>query len=187
MSKAFVKESDVELADDLDDDESALPAGSGGKNYITPQGFKKLQDELYNLKHKERPAMTETVAWAASNGDRSENADYHYGKKKLREIDKRIRFLGKRIDSAEIVDPTKVNSDQVLFGATVLIKDEDGTEKTYRIVGIDESNIDLGKISWISPLATALFKARVGDYVTFRIPKGVRDVEILKITYEEIP
>jgi len=185
MSKAFTKEDpDVEL-DDEDEDETS-PAPHGTKNYITPAGFKRLQDELYELKHVERPKVTEVVAWAAGNGDRSENADYQYGKRRLREIDRRIRFLTKRIDAAEIVEYTKNSSDQVFFGATVTIRDEDDSLKTYSIVGIDESDLEKGKISWISPLANALFKARVGDWVTFKTPKGTREVEIVEVSYKPI-
>ena len=167
--------------DDLDDDVPAIPAGS--KNYITPDGFKKLQDELVALKTKDRPHYVEIVAWAASLGDRSENADYHYGKRKLAQIDKRIRFISKRIDIAEIVDPKLIKDTVVRFGATVTILDEDGVEKTYKIVGIDEINLENGFISWISPLANALFKSSVGDFVTFKTPKGSREVEIINIEY----
>lgn len=181
MSKAFTKEPDPDL--DLDDEEEEESTPRGVKNYITPAGFKKLQDELQHLKHVERPKVCDVVAWAASNGDRSENADYQYGKKKLREIDRRMRFLTKRLDSAEIVDYTKNTSDQVFFGATVTIRDEDDNEKIYSIVGIDEIDLDRGRISWISPLANALFKARVGDWVTFKTPKGTREVEIVSISY----
>lgn len=184
MSKAFTKENDGEDIPEDEEERSSIPAG--GKNYISPAGFKRLQEEFYDLKHKQRPAMTETVAWAASNGDRSENADYHYGKRKLREIDRRLRYLSKQIDAAEVVDPLKIKSDQVLFGATVTIRDEDDNERTYQIVGADEIDIDKGKISWISPLANALFKAKVGDWVTFRSPKGVREIEVVEIRYLEI-
>lgn len=186
MSKAFTKEPDN--LDDLEDDEPAAPAMPGGaKNYITPQGFKRLQDELNDLLHRQRPEMTDVVAWAASNGDRSENADYQYGKRKLREIDRRIRFLSKRLDAAEVVDPTKNRSDQVFFGATVTIRDEDDSEKTYSIVGVDEIDVERGRISWVSPIASALLKARVGDWVTFRTPKGVREVEVIDVKYVELP
>ena len=184
MSKAFTKEPDPDFELDDEDEEDAAP--SGGKNYMTPEGFKRLQDELQNLKHVERPKMTDIVAWAASNGDRSENADYHYGKKKLREMDRRIRYLTKRIDSAEVVEYTKNTSDQVFFGSTVTIRDEDDTEKTYSIVGIDEIDLERGRISWISPLANALFKARVGDWVTFKTPKGTREVEIVALDYRKL-
>jgi transcription elongation factor GreB len=158
-----------------------------GKNYITPGGYRKLQEEFRHLKSKERPEVVEVVAWAASNGDRSENADYHYGKRRLREIDRRLGFLSGRIENAEIVDPLSISSDRVLFGATVRILDEDDTEKTYIIVGADESDPDRGRISWLSPLAKALFKARVGDFATVRSPQGERDVEIISIDYVEVP
>jgi transcription elongation factor GreB len=185
MSKAFTKEHDTE--DDLDEDDLPAPVTPTGKNYMTPAGAKKLQDELRELRYKIRPEVTQTVAWAAGNGDRSENGDYLYGKKRLREIDRRIRFLSKRLDIVEIVDPLKVNSDQVLFGATVTIRDEEDREKTYSIVGIDETDLSQGRISWISPLASALFKAREGDIVTFRSPKGPQEIEIVGIRYVELP
>ena len=185
MSKAFTNEQDPP---EDDDDESAGPAVPAGvKNYITPGGAKRLQEELHRLKHKERPEVCAVVQWAAENGDRSENADYIYGKKRLREIDRRIRFLAKRLDNVEVVDPTAIpNKEQVFFGATVVIRDEDGNEKTYAIVGIDETNVERGRISWISPLANALFKGRAGDIVSFRSPKGPRELEILDIRYTDI-
>ncbi len=180
MSKAFTKESDG--ADDLDDVEESW----GGlqpheKNYMTPAGARKFQDELRNLLQVERPKVTETVAWAAGNGDRSENADYTYGKRRLREIDKRVRFLTKRLDALQVVDPTTLKGDQVYFGSTVTIRDEEDREKTYSIVGIDEVEVSKGKISWKSPLGAALMKARVGDYVQFRTPKGVQEIEVVRI------
>ncbi|MCB9030147.1 MAG: transcription elongation factor GreB [Deltaproteobacteria bacterium] len=153
------------------------------KNYITPQGLQKLQEEFRELKSVERPQIVETVAWAAANGDRSENADYQYGKRRLRQIDKRLEFLTKRLDICEVIDPSTIKSDRVLFGATVTIEDEDGEEKIYKIVGVDEIDTDSGLISWRSPLGKALFKAKVGDYVTFQTPGGEREVEILKINY----
>ncbi len=183
MSKAFVKESEGDEDLDRDEESEALPAG---KNYMTPQGHKRMQDELKELKYKTRPEVTQIVSWAAGNGDRSENGDYQYGKKRLREIDRRLRYLGKRLRSAEVIDPLHVKSDQVLFGATVKIADEDGNEKVYSIVGVDEIDIPKGKISWMSPLANALLKAREGDVVTFRSPKGVQEIEILEIQYREI-
>lgn len=182
MSKAFVKEPDGTLDDD-DDTEVGPVVPRGLKNYITPAGAKRIQEELYSLKFKERPEVCKIVEWAAGNGDRSENGDYLYGKKKLREIDKRIRFLSKRLDNVEIVDPVKAGCDHVRFGATVTILDEDGVTKKYAIVGIDETNVELGRISWISPLASALFKAKEEDFVTFKSPKGVRELEIVKIEY----
>lgn len=182
MSKAFTKESDGD--DDID--EAPLPAALSGKNYITPNGFKRMQDELQTIVRKTRPEITQVVAWAAGNGDRSENGDYLYGKKKLRELDRRIRFLSKRLDAAEVIDPLKVKSDQALFGATVTFEDPDGVRKKYAIVGVDESDISLGRISWISPLANALLKSRVGDVVTFQSPKGRQELEIINIEYLEI-
>jgi len=156
------------------------------KNYITPSGLEKLREEFRILKYEERPKVVEVVAWAAGNGDRSENGDYIYGKKRLREIDKRLRFLNKRLDNAEVVDPRKVVSEQILFGATVTLLDDDGVEKIYTIVGIDETEVERGKISWKSPIARALFKARVGDYVTFQAPQGERGFEILEVCYKAI-
>ncbi len=182
MSKAFTKENEQDLDDDTELAEPAMPVGT--KNYITPHGFKKLKDELHHLLYKERPALTTVIAWAASNGDRSENADYIYGKRRLREIDKKIRFLTKRLEIAEVVDPAAIKAKQVLFGATVTIEDEEGTQKVYSIVGIDEVNLPKNQISWISPLAKALLKGKVGDVVTFKTPKGVREYEIIKIKYE---
>ncbi len=183
MSKAFTKESDQEDLEDIP--EPIMP--SGVKNYITPKGFTNLQNELQRLKYEERPKVTATVSWAAGNGDRSENGDYIYGKKRLREIDARIRFLTKRIEAAEQVDPSQVKSDQVFFGATVTYQDEDGENKTYSIVGVDEADVSKKKISWVSPLTLSLLKAKVGDIVTVRTPKGPKEVEILKIEYKEIP
>jgi transcription elongation factor GreB len=184
MSKAFTKEPEGN-EEEHEEEDSSLPAGV--KNYMTPEGFKRLQDELSFLKHTERPKVTDVVAWAASNGDRSENADYLYGKRRLREIDRRIRYLTKRIDSAEVVQYTKNTSDQIFFGATVTIRDEDDLEKTYSIVGFDEIDLDRGRISWVSPLANALFKARVGDFVSFKTPKGVREIEVVEIRYDPLP
>ena len=160
MNKAFTKESDGE-----DDDELQLPAlPSGGKNYITPEGYARLRSEWLELMDTERPKIVESVFWAASNGDRSENGDYLYGKKRLREIDRRIRFLTKRMEIAEISDPSVHHgSEQIFFGATVTYADETGLERTVTIKGIDESNTALGEVSWISPVARTLLKARVGD------------------------
>lgn len=181
MSKAFTKESDSDV--ESEDEIAATPIPAGSKNYITPPGAQKLKDELHHLLYVERPKVTAVVSWAAENGDRSENADYIYGKRRLREIDRRIRFLNKRMEAFEIVDPKEIKSDQVLFGATVTVQDEDGSEKTYSIVGIDESNAAEGRISWISPLARALLKAKEGDVVTFKSPKGLRELEVIKIVY----
>lgn len=185
MSKAFTKESD----DDDDQHglagETALPAGF--INYITPGGRKRLNDELTNLWKVDRPKLVDTIAWAASNGDRSENGDYIYGKRKLREIDRRIRFLSKRLDSAVIVDNAGKNHDKVYFGATVTVADESGSERTVSIVGVDELDPARGRVSWISPIATALLKASVGDVVTMRTPRGMEELEVLAIRYDELP
>ncbi len=182
MSKAFTKEDDVSNEVEADEDESsALPVGT--KNYMTLEGAERLRVELRNLLYTERPELVRVVSWAASNGDRSENGDYLYGKKKLRETDRRIRFLQKRLDAAEIVECEKNDTDQVLFGAWVEVRDEEGTEKTYRIVGIDETDPGRGFISWISPMAKALLQARVGDAVTLRMPKGEVELEIRSVRY----
>lgn len=157
------------------------------KNYITPRGFKRLQDELHQLARIERPEVTKTVAWAASNGDRSENADYIYGKKRLREIDKRVRFLSSRIDIAVVVDPTSVKSEKVQFGATVSISDEDdGVERVVSIVGVDEINTEKNQISWRSPLGSSLIGKVVGDTISVRIPIGTKSYEIINIEYVSI-
>lgn len=183
MSKAFTKESDNE-----DSNQDSAPIGDElkGKNYMTPAGAKKIQDEFKKLKSVERPEVVKIVEWAAGNGDRSENGDYLYGKKRLREIDRRLAYLSKRLDSIEIVDPTKIKSDKVLFGATVTFRDEDDNEKTFSIVGLDEADVSKKKISWVSPLAKALFNAKEGDSVTFHSPRGTQDLEIVKISYQEI-
>ncbi len=183
MSKAFFKEDTPPDDDDEFADANPVPAGS--KNYMTPAGHARLQAEFDQLWKVERPKMVETVAWAASNGDRSENGDYLYGKKRLREIDRRIRFLGKRLDNAEVVDPTtREATDQVFFGATVDIMDVDThEEQTVSIVGIDEADVSRGRISWVSPMARALTKAREGDEVTLRTPAGERHLEVLEVRY----
>jgi transcription elongation factor GreB len=161
------------------------------KNYITPAGLQRLKDEHRFLLNRERPAVTQVVAWAASNGDRSENADYQYAKRRLRQIDSRIRFLGKRIDSAEVVDPARPRSGsaatRVFFGATVTYKDGEGREHVVRIVGIDELDLDRGYVSWISPLARALMKATTGDRVVVHAPKKTEQIEILDVEYAPIP
>lgn len=186
MSKAFTKEQDGgDDGDELEYTAPAIPAGA--KNYMTPGGAKRMQEELRELLHKERPEVVQTVSWAAGNGDRSENGDYIYGKKRLREIDRRVRFLSKRLDKVEIVDPLVVKCEVVRFGATVTIRDEDDNEKTYSIVGVDEADAGRGRISWASPLACALMKAKIGDVITFRSPKGVQDIEIVEIQYVELP
>ena len=187
MNKAFVKESDD--ADDADDaDEGEAPEAqlpSGTRNYMTRRGHAALRAEFEHLVKVERPAMVQVVSWAAGNGDRSENGDYIYGKKRLREIDRRIRFLTKRLESAVIVDPAEQqNREQVFFAATVTVCDTDGIEATYQIVGIDEANASQGMISWISPLARALLKAREGDTVRFDSPGGLRELDIVEVRYE---
>lgn len=184
VNKAFVKESDG--ADDGDEElapAQRLPAGS--KNYMTRRGYDALRVELDQLVRFERPKLVETVAWAAGNGDRSENGDYIYGKKRLREIDRRIRFLIKRIESAEVVDPERQQGlEQVFFGATVSFCDlETEDEQTWQIVGVDEADAAQGRISWISPLARAVLKARVGDVVRFQSPAGMREIEITDVQY----
>jgi transcription elongation factor GreB len=184
MSKAFTRDHDATLDDELDT-APALPAG--GRNYMTPGGFARLKAELAQLVEKERPAVVAAVAWAASNGDRSENADYVYGKKRLREIDRRIRFLVGRLDRAEVVDPVARreadNSDQVYFGATVTVCDSRGRERTLSIVGVDEIDTARGYISWVSPMARALLKAREGDTVAVRTPAGVEDFDVVEVRY----
>lgn len=155
-------------------------------NYITPKGNQKLVDELEQLLRIERPEVTKLVQWAASNGDRSENADYLYGKRKLREIDRRVRFLSQRLDAAIIVDPTSIKSTKVQFGATLLVNDEDGNSKTYSIVGVDEVDTDKGRISWQSPIGKTLLGKEVGDEVLVKIPAGEVTLEIVKIIYQPI-
>ncbi len=182
MSKAFTKETDAE-DDDIEAPE-ALPAGV--KNYMTPAGFTRLRDELVQLRRVERPKVVETVSWAAGNGDRSENGDCIYGKKRLREIDRRIRFLTKRLEVAEVVDPAQQkNRDKVFFGATVTYVNEADEEKTIRIVGVDEADIDRGEVSWISPVARALLKAEEGDAVEVKTPSGPETIEVVKIDYRD--
>ena len=184
MNKAFVRESD---GDDEEGVQPALHIPPGSRNYITPAGHARLKEEFEHLVKRERPHVVEIVAWAASNGDRSENGDYIYGNRRLREIDRRIRFLSKRLDIAEVVDPLRQgNNDQVFFGATVTIGDPDGTEHTYTIVGVDEADASSGRISWISPLARALIKGREGDSIRFHSPVGVREIDILEVRYEAI-
>ena len=182
MSKAFTKESDGEDEDDLPEDTGGLPAGA--KNYMTPQGFARMREELMQLMRKERPEVVQVVSWAAANGDRSENGDYLYGKKRLREIDRRIRFLSKRLERSEVVDPAKrPKTDQVFFGATVTWANSKGDERTIKIVGIDEVDTGKGHVSWISPMAKALLRAYEGDVVKMRTPGGVEDIEIVKVVY----
>ncbi len=181
MSKAFTRETET----DSDDDEVQLPAlPAGGKNYITPAGYARLRAEWMELIDNERPKVVEIVHWAASNGDRSENGDYLYGKKRLREIDRRIRFLTKRLEIAEVTDPSVHHgSDQVFFGATVTYADEAGLERTITILGIDEADSLQGQVSWIAPVARTLLKARVGDVVKLVTPVGVEEIEVLAVQY----
>ena len=180
MSKAFVKESD---SDDELEQEVAPALPPSGKNYITPAGYARLEAELRRLVEIERPEVVKTVAWAASLGDRSENADYIYGKRRLREIDRRVRFLIKRLEGAEIVHSSGRETDQVFFGATVRVKSATG-EKTVTIVGVDEVDPAHGRVSWVSPIAKALLKAREGERVTLRTPAGEEKLEILEVTYQ---
>ncbi|MDB5839324.1 MAG: greB [Herminiimonas sp.] len=182
MNKAFVKESDDDDDDDLTAAAPPIPAGS--KNYITPAGYQRIKDELLQLIDVDRPEVVRIVHWAASNGDRSENGDYIYGKRRLREIDRRIRFLTKRMDLAEVVDPALHHgNDQIFFGATVRYENQAGEQHTVTIVGIDELDPLNGKISWVSPVARALTKARAGDTVTLRTPAGAEELEILQVDY----
>ena len=188
MSKAFTREND----DSATDDEvvSTPPLPPGAQNYMTPGGFARLNSELERLVKKERPELVAVVAWAASNGDRSENGDYIYGKKRLREIDRRIRFLIQRLDLAKVVDPLARRDDdhaeQIFFGATVTVCNQEGLERTVSIVGIDEIDTARGYISWISPMARALLKAREGDTVTLRTPGGVEELEVVRIRYQPL-
>ncbi|NBO15911.1 MAG: transcription elongation factor GreB [Betaproteobacteria bacterium] len=179
MNKAFTRESD-------DQDEEEIPSGIavGGKNYMTPQGHARLKAELFDLIDVQRPQVVEVVSWAASNGDRSENGDYLYGKKRLREIDRRIRFLTKRLEIAEVVDPSlHAGSDQVFFGATVHCEDEQGEAFVVTIMGIDEADSAQSQITWISPMAKALLKSRVGDVVRLQTPSGHRSIEVIDVSY----
>src|SRR6476620_10368643 len=185
MNKAFTRESDT--SDDTDDVEALSPLPVGSRNYMTPGGFARLSAELERLVQKERPELVATIAWAASNGDRSENGDYIYGKKRLREIDRRIRFLIKRLDTAEVVDPAMPRDDdlssQVFFGATVNVRNTRGEERTVAIVGVDEIDTARGYISWVSPMARALIKAREGDTVTLQTPGGTEELDIAAVRY----
>jgi len=183
MNKAFTRELDRDDEDDDGDVEAPVLPG-GAKNYITAAGHRRLRDELKTLLDDERPKIVETVAWAAKNGDRSENGDYLYGKKRLREIDRRIRFLTKRLDIAEVVDPgVHHGNDQVFFGATVRFASDHGEERTIRILGVDEAESARGEVSWIAPIARALLKARVGDEVRLVTPRGVETIEVLEVSY----
>jgi transcription elongation factor GreB len=167
-----------------DEDEGLAPLPAGSKNYITPQGYARLRAELFELIDNERPKIVDIVHWAASNGDRSENGDYLYGKKRLREIDRRIRFLTKRLEIAEVTDPSVHHgSDTVFFGATVTYEDEQGAARTITILGIDEADSLQGQVSWISPIARALLKAKEGDVVRLRTPHGIQEVEVVEVSY----
>ena len=182
MSKAFTRESDGDDEDDLPEDSGGLPLAA--KNYMTPEGFARMRDELDTFMRKERPEVVKVVSWAASNGDRSENGDYIYGKKRLREIDRRVRYLSKRLANAEVVDSVKRGkTGRVFFGATVTTANEKGEERTIKIVGVDEVDLARGHVSWISPIAKALLRAEEGDVVKLRTPAGVEELEIVKVEY----
>jgi transcription elongation factor GreB len=184
MNKAFTREAD-DAEEDVPDSAPLLPAGT--KNYMTPGGFARLKSELDQLLGAERPELVATIAWAAGNGDRSENGDYIYGKKRLREVDRRIRFLIKRLDNAEVVDPTArpgaEDEDRVYFGATIDVVNGKGERRTVSIVGVDEIDTARGYISWVSPMARALIKAREGDTVTLQTPGGAEELEIAVVRY----
>ena len=187
MNKAFTKESDgAEEGDDVGAGLPPIPPGS--RNYMTPAGYTRLRSELLQLIDEERPKVVEVVHWAASNGDRSENGDYIYGKKRLREIDRRIRFLTQRLELAEVTDPSAHHGrDQVFFGATVTYAEESGQERTITILGIDEADTLQGQVSWVSPIARALLKAREGDVVKLVTPLGTQEVEVLRVSYPAAP
>jgi transcription elongation factor GreB len=188
MNKAFTREDSA--ADEDDDAPLASPLPAGARNYMTPGGHARLKRELDHLISKERPELVATVSWAAGNGDRSENGDYIYGKKRLREIDRRIRFLVRRLDDAQVVDPAAPRDDdaasRVFFGATVTVANTEGDERTISIVGVDEIDTERGYISWISPMARALMKAREGDTVTLRTPGGVEELDVVAVKYEAL-
>ena len=184
MNKAFTRESDTPPDDDVDDGPAPAPLPAGSKNYITPAGYARLRAELIALIDDERPKMVETVSWAAKNGDRSENGDYLYGKKRLREIDRRIRFLTKRLALAEVADPSLHHGgDQIFFGATVTYANGQGEERTITIIGVDEADNLQGQVSWISPIARALLKARLGDEVKLLTPSGQQTIEVVAVSY----
>lgn len=182
MSKAFTKESESD-----EDEDFGLPAlPTGGKNYITPVGYARIRAELLDLIDNERPKVVEVVHWAASNGDRSENGDYIYGKRRLREIDRRIRFLTKRLEIAEISEPSvHFGSDQVFFGATVTYEEENGLQRTVTILGIDEADNLRQQVTWVSPIARALLRTQVGDVVRLNSPSGSQDIEIIRVVYPQ--
>jgi len=184
VSKAFTREDeDGDVEADSTEESAPVP---GGRNFITPGGAERLRAELRKLRYEERPEVTRTVAWAAGNGDRSENGDYLYGKKRLREIDRRMRFLAKRLEAAEVINPTSVKVNHVQFGATVTVRYDDDSEKIFSIVGVDEVEVGRGRISWMSPLARALMKASEGDIISFNAPGGQQDLEVLKIEYRAL-
>jgi transcription elongation factor GreB len=184
MNKAFTREPDASGDDEAGDEPAAPSLPEGAKNYLTPQGFARLRAELMSLLDDERPRVVETVSWAAKNGDRSENGDYLYGKKRLREIDRRIRFLTKRLDIAEVVDPSLHHgNEQIFFGATVRYANDRGEERTVRIMGVDEAESARGDVSWISPVARALLKARAGDEVRLVTPRGPETLAVIEVSY----
>ena len=181
MSKAFTKEAE---SDGEDDDVGLPPLPAGGKNYITPHGYQRLRDELFELIDNERPKIVEIVHWAASNGDRSENGDYLYGKKRLREIDRRIRFLTQRLEIASVTDPAIHHGNgQIFFGATVTYVNSDEVERTITILGIDEADSALQQVSWVSPVARTLLKSRVGDALVLQTPSGPQEIEVTRVVY----
>ncbi len=183
MNKAFTKEPDGDVDDD-DDLPGLPPLSAGTRNYMTPEGYARLREELMTLLDVERPKVVEVVSWAAKNGDRSENGDYLYGKKRLREIDRRIRFLTRRLDIAEVADPSAHHgNDQIFFGATVTYANAQGEERTITIKGIDEADSLKAEVSWIAPIARALLKARVGDEVSLVTPGGVEKLEVVEVQY----
>jgi transcription elongation factor GreB len=185
MRKLADIERERALNDDDSDPQPVLPHGA--KNYITPAGYARLKNELQHLLDHERPELVKVIAWAASNGDRSENADYIYGKRRLREIDRRIRFLNQRLEIAEVIEPARAGLEQVFFGATVIYRGTKGAARTISIVGQDEVDPPRGRISWISPVARALNKAREGDVVTLRTPAGIEELEVLEVRYVGLP
>jgi transcription elongation factor GreB len=188
MSNALVTELPSDEADDEESLSPTLQIPPGSKNYMTPAGHAKMREEFEHLVKVERPQMVEVVAWAASNGDRSENGDYIYGKRRLREIDRRIRFLSKRLDNAEVVDPVRQQgNDRIFFGATITVSYDGEDDQVYSIVGIDEADVSRGRISWVSPLARTLIKSREGDLVRLQTPAGVREIQILEVQYVSLP
>ena len=189
MNKAFTRENDDAVEDEEGDEAAGLPPlPPGARNYVTPEGYARLRGELKDLLDTERPKVVETVSWAAKNGDRSENGDYLYGKKRLREIDRRIRFLTRRLEIATVADPSVHHgSEQIFFGASVTYADGNGDERTVTIKGIDETDNLAGEVSWISPIARALLRARVGDAVRLVTPKGEETIEVVEVAYPAPP